>query len=42
MGVLIKQMENNISKNEKHQIIKILKKIQLNLNSNTEPFNKTT
>lgn len=41
MGGLIKQMEKNISESEKHQIIKILKKIQLNLDSNTEPFNKT-
>ena len=38
MGVLIKQMEQNISESEKHQIIKILKKIQLNFNSNTEPI----
>lgn len=38
MGVLIKQMEKNISKNEKQQIIKILKKIQVNLNSNAEPI----
>ncbi|MFK5877884.1 MAG: MarR family transcriptional regulator [Flavobacteriaceae bacterium] len=36
IGALIKRMEKNISKNERHQIIKILKKIQLNLNSNTE------
>lgn len=36
IGVLIKKMEKNISKNERQQIINILKKIQLNLNSNTE------
>jgi len=38
MGALIKQMEQNISENEKHQMIKILKKIQLNFSSNTEPI----
>ena len=38
MGALIKQMEQNISESEKHQIIKILKKIQLNFNLNTEPI----
>lgn len=38
MGALIKQVEQNISESEKHQIIQILKKIQLNFNSNTEPI----
>jgi len=38
MGALIKRMEKNISESEKHQIIKILKKIQLNFNSNKEPI----
>lgn len=38
MSQLIDRMENNISGSEKLQIIKILKKIQLNFNSNTEPI----
>jgi len=38
MGALIKRMEKNISESEKHQIIKILKKIQLNFNYNKEPI----
>lgn len=38
MSQLIDRMENNISDSEKLQIIKILKKIQLNFNSNTEPI----
>ena len=38
MAALIKRMEKNISENERHQIIKILKKIQVNFNSSTEPI----
>jgi len=38
MGFLIKRMEKGISENERQQMIKILKKIQQNFNSNTEPI----
>ncbi len=38
IGMLINKMEKNISKKEKEQMIEVLKKIQNNFSSKTEPI----